>query len=147
MALRMIDHIGIIAHSWGEASEVLLAKMALELDLDRTSMPDGNYFAPENTDIFFVKVGIGQTRIEVLIPRNNQSGIGRRLEKYGAGLHHIGYGSDDPQADAAVLRARGLVQIDLTSGGRGDLRGSATPFFRPASAGGILTELVVSRES
>jgi len=119
--------------------------MGLEIDLPRTRMPEGNYFAPENTDIYFVAVGDGQTRIEVLIPRDNLSGIGRRLEKAGPGLHHIGYASDDPQADARILRERGLEQIDLTSGGRGDLPGSQTPFFYPRSAGGILTEIVPLR--
>lgn len=144
--LHRIDHIGIITHRWDDASEILLQKMGLEIDLPRTRMPEGNYFAPENTDIYFVAVGDGQTRIEVLIPRDNLSGIGRRLQKAGPGLHHIGYASDDPQADARILRERGLEQIDLTSGGRGDLPGSQTPFFYPRSAGGILTEIVPLRD-
>lgn len=143
--LVRIDHIGIISHSWEEARRVLLDQMALELDAGRTRLPEGNYFAPENTDIFFVRVALGETRIEVLIPRDNKSGIGRRLEKYGAGLHHIGYGSDDVQADAALFRSNGLKQIDLTSGGRGTLPGSETPFFYPQSAGGILWEIVAAR--
>jgi methylmalonyl-CoA/ethylmalonyl-CoA epimerase len=137
-----IDHIGIVSASWADASAVLLQQMGMELDLVRTPRPEGNYFAPENTDIFFTKVGLGETRIEVLIPRDNRSGIGRRLEKYGAGLHHIGYGSDDVEADAARFRANGLRQIDLTTGGRGNLPGSGTPFFHPSNAGGILWEIV-----
>lgn len=142
-----IDHVGVIAHKWEEAAEILLDKMGYVLDDRRTKLPGGNFFAPENTDIYFVKVGLGETRIEVLLPRDNKSGIGRRLEKYGPGLHHIGYASTDPQADAAIFRDRGLVQIDLTSGGRGELPGSQTPFFFPKSAGGILTEIVpVPRE-
>jgi methylmalonyl-CoA/ethylmalonyl-CoA epimerase len=144
--LVRIDHIGIIAHTWDDAGNVLLDKMGLELDSGRTRLPEGNFFAPENTDIFFVKVAVGETRIEVLIPRDDQSGIGRRLHKYGPGLHHIGYASTDPAADAKILRERGLDQIDLKSGGRGDLPGSETPFFFPKSAGGILTELVPARD-
>ena len=140
-----IDHIGIISNSWQAAAEVLVRQMGLELDIARTPKPEGNYFAPENTDIYFVKVGIGETRIEVLLPRDNRSGIGRRLEKFGPGLHHIGYGSDDVQADAARFREQGLRQIDLTSGGRGDLPGSGTPFFHPAAAGGILWDIVAAR--
>ncbi len=144
--LVRIDHIGVIANTWDDAGNVLLEKMGLELDSGRTKLPDGNYFAPENTDIFFVKVALGETRIEVLIPRDDASGIGRRLKKYGPGLHHIGYASTDPAEDAKILRERGLDQIDLTSGGRGDMPGSETPFFFPKSAGGILTELVPVRE-
>ncbi len=137
-----IDHIGIISKSWDDARQVLLDQMALEIDDKRTRLPEGNFFAPENTMIYFVKVGLGDTRIEVLIPNDNKSGIGKRLEKFGPGLHHIGYGSDDPEADAAKFRAQGLQQIDLTSGGRGALPGSGTPFFHPRSAGGILWEIV-----
>lgn len=137
-----IDHIGIISHSWDEAAGVLLQKMGMSVDTDRTRLPEGNLFAPENTMIYFVKVGLGDTRIEVLIPRDNRSGIGRRLERYGPGLHHIGYGSDNVAEDAARFRANGLTQIDLTSGGRGDLPGSQTPFFFPKGAGGILWEIV-----
>lgn len=144
--LHHIDHIGIITQRWDDASEVLLQKMGLEVDLPRTRMPQGNFFAPENTDIYFVRVGEGQTRIEVLIPRDSLSGIGRRLLKMGPSLHHIGYASDNPQEDARILRERGLEQIDLTSGGRGDLPGSQTPFFYPRSAGGILTEIVPLRD-
>ncbi len=140
-----IDHIGIVSGSWEAAAGVLLRQMGLELDLARTPKPEGNYFAPENTDIYFVKVGLGETRIEVLLPRDDQSGIGRRLRKFGPGLHHIGYASDDVGADAARFRGQGLRQIDLTSGGRGDLPGSGTPFFQPASAGGILWEIVAVR--
>ncbi len=141
-----IDHVGIIAHSWDEAGNVLLDKMGFDLDAGRTRIPEGNFFAPENTDIWVVKVMLGETRIEVLVPRDDKSGIGRRLSKYGAGLHHIGYGSTDPAADAKVFRENGLEQIDLKSGGRGDLPGSETPFFYPRSAGGILTEIVPARE-
>lgn len=143
--LVRIDHVGIISHSWDEAAKVLVAQMGLGVDTDRSPLPDGSYFAPENTDIFFTKVGIGDTRIEVLIPRDNKSGIGRRLERFGAGLHHIGYGSDDVQADAEAFRKNGLEQIDLTTGGRGALKGSETPFFYPKSAGGILWEIVAAR--
>lgn len=137
-----IDHIGIVSHSWDEAAQVLVDKMGMVVDTDRTRLPEGNLFAPENTMIYFVRIGLGETRIEVLVPRDNKSGIGRRLERFGPGLHHIGYGSDNVAEDAARFRANGLKQIDLTSGGRGELPGSQTPFFYPKGAGGILWEIV-----
>jgi hypothetical protein len=120
--------------------------MGLEIDLARTKMPEGNYFAPENTDIYFVRVGDGQTRIEVLIPRDALSGIGRRLQKMGPASTTLAMARMTPQVHAKILRERGLEQIDLTSGGRGDLPGSQTPFFYPRSAGGILTEIVPLRD-
>jgi methylmalonyl-CoA/ethylmalonyl-CoA epimerase len=105
-------------------------------------MPDGSYFAPERTNNYFVKVGLGQTRIEVLIPADDTSGTARYLAKRGPGLHHLGYAVPSVGEAAAKLQARGLVPIDL--GSASDRLRAA--FFQPRSAGGILTELVPVRE-
>ena len=117
-------------------------KLGLEMDLNRTPMPDGSYFAPERTNNYFVKVGIGHTRIEVLIPADTTSGTAKYLAKRGPGLHHLGYAVPSVSESAAKLRERGLVQIDLGS----DPDKLAAAFFRPQSVGGILTELVPVRD-
>jgi methylmalonyl-CoA epimerase len=133
-----LDHVGVVAHSLDEASAVLVEKLGFPLDTDRTSLPEGNYYAPQNTRIFFVSVGIGETEIEILIPQDTNSGIARYLAKRGPGLHHLGYAVDDVVEDARLLRERGLTQIDI-SGGRG------AAFFYPKDVMGILTELVPVR--
>ena len=140
--LAYLDHVGIVAHTWAEAREVLLDRMGLELDVDRTPMPDGSYFAPERTNNYFVKVGLGQTRIEILIPADSTSGTAKYLAKRGPGLHHLGYAVPDVGEAADDLKNRGLVPIDL--GSAPDRLRAA--FFQPRSAGGILTELVPVRE-
>jgi methylmalonyl-CoA/ethylmalonyl-CoA epimerase len=137
-----LDHVGIVARTWPEAAEVLLDKLGLEMDLDRTPMPDGSYFAPERTNNYFVKVGIGQTRIEILIPADDTSGTAKYLAKRGPGLHHLGYAVPNVTESAAKLRERGLVQIDLGA----DPDRLSAAFFRPQSVGGILTELVPVRD-
>jgi methylmalonyl-CoA/ethylmalonyl-CoA epimerase len=142
MVLAYLDHVGIVAHTWDEARQVLVDQLGLELDLARTPMPDGSYFAPERTNNYFVKVGLGQTRIEVLIPADDTSGTARYLAKRGPGLHHLGYAVPSVGEAAAKLQARGLVPIDL--GSASDRLRAA--FFQPRSAGGILTELVPVRE-
>ena len=67
MAIVMLDHIGIVARTWEEARGVLVDQMGFSVDIERAPEPDGVYFAPEGTWNHFVKVGLGQTRIEVLI--------------------------------------------------------------------------------
>ena len=134
-----LDHVGVVAHTWKEASDVLVATLGFPLDEGRTSMPEGNLYEPQNTRIFFVAVGIGETRIEVLIPQDATSGIARYLDKRGPGLHHLGYAVSDVEEDARVLRDKGLRQI--TIGGRG------AAFFYPQDVMGILTELVPVRET
>ena len=59
-----LDHVGVVAHDWDEAAEVLLNHLGLELDVKRSPLPDGVYFAPEQTNNYFVKVGLGQTRVD-----------------------------------------------------------------------------------
>jgi methylmalonyl-CoA/ethylmalonyl-CoA epimerase len=135
-----IDHIGIVAHNWAEAREVLLDKLGLEFDIKRTPDADGVYFAPERTRNFFIKVGLGNTRVEVLIPVDDTSGTARFLKREGPGLHHIGYACDDVAVEADRLAKNGLRRIDLGQGNDpGRLRAA---FVHPKSVNGILTELV-----
>src|SRR6266508_1869771 len=82
-----LDHAGIVVPSWEEARRLLLDQFGLALDTERTALPDGNYYAPGNTRIFFVRVGAGDTRIEVLIPQDTLSGIARFMARRGPGLH------------------------------------------------------------
>ena len=135
-----VDHVGIVAHSWAEAREVLLDRLGLELDEKRSPLPDGVYFAPERTNNYFVRVGLGKTRVEVLIPADSTSGTARFLARNGPGLHHIGYACDDVAVEAQRLETSGLRRIDLGTAPEG--RRLAAAFFHPKSVGGILTELV-----
>lgn len=135
-----VDHIGIVAHTWAEAKEVLVEKLGLVLDAKRSPEPDGVYFAPERTNNYFVKVGLGKTRVEVLIPVDTTSGTARFLARNGPGLHHIGYGVSDVAEEAQRLELTGLKRIDLGPVQEGRRLGAA--FFHPKSVNGILTELV-----
>ena len=133
-----LDHVGVMARSWGEADEVLVGRLGFPVELSRTSMPDGRLYEPQNTRIYFVKVGLGETLIEILIPQDTVSGIARYLAKRGPGLHHLGYACDDVPAEAQRLAERGLKTVPIGSGLSG-------VFFYPESAMGILTELVTDR--
>lgn len=133
-----LDHVGVVAHSWDEAHDVLVERMGFPLELSRTHMPEGNLYEPQNTRIFFVKVGLGETLIEILIPQDTLSGIARYLAKRGPGLHHLGFACDDVPEEVRRLRDQGLEPIPI-----GDMQNGV--FFYPKSSMGILTELVVAR--
>ena len=135
-----IDHIAVVAATWDDAREVLLAKLGLELDEKRSPLPDGVYFAPERTNNYFLKVGLGNTRIEVLIPADTTSGTAKFLARNGPGLHHIGYACADVAVEAARLEEAGLRRIDI--GPSANPNRLAAAFFHPKSVNGVLTELV-----
>ena len=139
--LTRLDHVGVVAHSLDEASDILLDRLGFTLDQVRAPLPDGRYFAPERTQIFFVKIGIGETRIEILLPEDDRSGIGRWLVKRGPSMHHPCYASDDVPMDAARLRNEGLEMIDLGA----DPETMSACFFHPRSMNGILTEIITDR--
>jgi len=136
-----LDHVGIVAPDLDAAGDVLVNQLGLQYDTERTPFPKGGYFAPERTKIFFVKVNLGETRIEILLPDDNQSGIGKFLERRGPGLHHLGYGSTDVVGDTKLFIERGLQYIDFG----GPIDEITASFFHPKSAGGILTEIVPDR--
>lgn len=133
-----LDHVGVVAHSWDEAGELLVQRMGFPVELSRTTMPEGNLYEPQNTRIYFVKVGAGETLIEILIPQDSVSGIARYLEKRGSGLHHLGYACDHVPTEVQRLRDEGLQAIPI-----GNMLNGV--FFYPKSAMGILTELVTVR--
>jgi len=136
--ITRLDHVGVMARSWDEASEVLVERLGFPVDVTRTQLPEGHLYEPQNTRIYFVKVGLGETRIEILIPEDSVSGIARYLAKRGPGLHHLGYACDDVPAEAQRLSDNGLERVPIGTGLSG-------VFFYPQSAMGILTELVIDR--
>jgi len=135
MGVRRIDHIGIVAPSWDEARALLVERFGLVVADDRGAGERGVYFPPERTMNYFLRVGEGETLIEVLVPVDASSGTARFLAKRGPGLHHIGYAVDDVRAEAERLRAAGFTEIDIG-------RNADAAFFHPKSVLGILTELV-----
>jgi methylmalonyl-CoA/ethylmalonyl-CoA epimerase len=140
--ITRVDHVGIVVPSWEAAQELLLRQFGFAVNEARTRMPDGNFYVPGNSRIYFVSTALGETDVEVLVPLDNKSGIGRFLERRGPGLHHICYASDSLQEDARILRERGLEPI---LPGSGDVDPDSAPFFHPRSALGILTEIVRER--
>jgi methylmalonyl-CoA/ethylmalonyl-CoA epimerase len=140
--LTRVDHVGIVVPSWEEGRRLLLDQFGFTINEARTRLPEGNYYAPGNTRIYFVRVGEGATAVEVLVPQDGVSGIAQFMNKRGPGLHHICYASDDLEEDVRQLAERGLERI---LPGSGDVNPESAPFFHPRTVLGILTEVVRDR--
>jgi LAO/AO transport system kinase len=86
---------------------------------------------------------VGESRLELLEPVGEESVIGRFLAKRGEGLHHVALHCEDIDGVFARLKAEG---VRLASEKVGVGAGGHRYFFvHPASAGGVLLEIVGDR--
>lgn len=97
----------------------------------------------ENVGFERVRVAMmpmGETRVELLEPMEENSAIGRFLAKRGEGLHHVALKVDGVDARFAAMRAAGVrLASDAVRVGAG---GHRYFFVHPESTGGVLVELV-----
>jgi LAO/AO transport system kinase len=125
-----LDHLGIAVRSVAAARgfyEVLGMRVAGEetvaAEQVRTAM-----------------LPLGETRLELLEATAEDSVVGRFLERHGEGLHHIALRCADIDGLFARLRERGVrlasERIGVGAGGHRYF------FIHPASAGGVLVEIV-----
>lgn len=82
----------------------------------------------------------GGSRIELLEPTRPDSPVGRFLARHGEGLHHVALRVEKLAATAQRLQQAGirLVQEQVQTGAGGQ----RYVFLHPATAGGVLIELV-----
>ncbi len=81
----------------------------------------------------------GDSRIELLQPAAGDSPISKFLTKRGPGLHHLALRVPDLDATVARLRESGAQLLNEPRAGAG---GHRYVFIHPASAGGVLLELI-----
>lgn len=79
------------------------------------------------------------SRIELLEPAAPDSPVARAIEKRGEGLHHVALRVPDLNAAVERLKASGARLLNEPRAGAG---GHTYVFLHPASAGGVLLELI-----
>jgi methylmalonyl-CoA epimerase len=124
-----IDHLGIAVESLDRAAEFY---RSIGLDVEQRKTVAGET----------VRVAVlpaGDSRIELLEPSDADSPIGKFLAGNGPGLHHVALRVPDLNAAVERLRACGARLLDEPRRGAG---GHLYVFVHPASAGGILLELI-----
>ncbi|HEY1337148.1 MAG TPA: methylmalonyl Co-A mutase-associated GTPase MeaB [Bryobacteraceae bacterium] len=129
-----IDHLGIAVRSLPEATPFYEA-----LGL-RTSHTEN--VATEKVNVAMMPAG--DSRIELLEPAAADSPISKFLEKRGPGLHHVALRVPDLHDAVERLRASGARLLNEPRAGAG---GHLYVFVHPASAGGVLLELIQESSS
>lgn len=129
-----IDHLGIAVRSLQEA--IGFYEQVLGMQVSHT----------ETVDLERVRVAMLPTgtsprgpRIELLEASGPGSTIAKFIEKHGPGLHHFALRVDDLDAAITRLRSEGARLLNDPRPGAG---GHTYVFVHPASAGGVLLELI-----
>jgi methylmalonyl-CoA/ethylmalonyl-CoA epimerase len=126
-----IEHIGIATERIEEA--LAFWRDALGLDVVHTE-------EVAEQGVRVAMLPLGEPRVELLEPTHAGSPVAKFLAKRGPGVHHIAVRVDDIRAALARLKAQGARLIDETP--RTGAEGCLVAFVHPASAGGVLLELV-----
>ena len=125
-----IDHLGIAVKSLSTA-RAIYEKLGL------SSSPEE---LVEGEQVRVVMIPVGESRLELLEPSSETSVVARFLAKRGEGLHHVCLRVPDLPAAVERLKRDGvrLVSEEIKVGAGGH----RYVFIHPASAGGVLLELV-----
>jgi methylmalonyl-CoA/ethylmalonyl-CoA epimerase len=130
--IKRIDHVAICV------ADVEAAKAAWEraFGLRETVREE---VASQKTEALLLPVGEGETALELIAPKGNES-LEKFLAKRGPGLHHVAIEVEDIEGALAALKALGVRLVDETP--RIGARGHKVAFLHPSATGGVLVELV-----
>ena len=125
-----IDHLGIAVNSLS-AAKTIYETLGLKVSSEETV---------EQEQVRVVMVAVGESRLELLEATSEDSTIARFVAKRGEGLHHLCLRVPDLPAAVDRLKKDGmrLVSDEIKTGAGGH----QYVFVHPASAGGVLLELV-----
>jgi methylmalonyl-CoA/ethylmalonyl-CoA epimerase len=125
-----IDHLGIAVKSL-ESAKQFYKTLGMDIHAEETV---------EAERVRLAMVPVGESRIELLEPTSEDSPIAKFLAKRGEGLHHVALHVTDLAGTVEKLKASGtrFVSSEIKTGAGGH----SYIFVHPASAGGVLVELV-----
>jgi methylmalonyl-CoA epimerase len=128
--MTQIDHLGIAVKSLA-AARGIYEKLGLDVS------PEENV---EHEQVRLVMVPVGESRLELLEATSENSAIAKFIAKRGEGLHHVCLKVSDLSSSVERLKKDGVrlvsEEIKIGAGGHKYI------FVHPASAGGVLLELV-----
>jgi methylmalonyl-CoA epimerase len=125
-----IDHLGIAVRSLEEALGFYEGLLGMQAG-PRETVPQEK--------VTVAMLPAGESRLELLEATDPASPVGRFLEKHGPGLHHVALKVPDLRAAVERLKASGARLLNEPRQGAG---GHIYVFIHPASAGGVLMELI-----
>lgn len=128
--IKKVNHIAVVVPDLDNAMHFWVDALGLKLSYKE-------HVASQAVDVAFLPVG--DSKIELLQPTDNESGVARYLAKKGPGMHHICFEVDDIEAALARLREAEVQLINEMPTVGSDGRKFA--FIHPKSANGVLVEL------
>ncbi len=132
MVNTSIDHIAIVVKNIEKALNVY--QKALGLPLDCVEKVE-----EEQVKIAFLPFSDGDSKIELLEPITDDSGVARFLDKHGEGIHHVCLAVDAIEATMATLAKSGLKP--LYDPPRINRHNQKYTFIHPKTTHGVLLEL------
>ena len=125
-----IEHIGIAVKNLDEAIPFYEKVFGLECYAVEE-------VADQKVKTAFFKVG--DTKIELLEPTDEEGPIGKYIEKKGEGIHHMAFAVDGLDEKLKAAEEQGVKLIDKQP--RKGAEGLNIAFLHPKSTFGVLTEL------
>jgi methylmalonyl-CoA/ethylmalonyl-CoA epimerase len=130
LKIKKIDHVAVCVADLDEAAARWHALFGL-------APREREVVESQKTEA--VMLPIGETNVELIAPRGNDS-LTRFLDKRGPGLHHLAIEVEGIEQAIAVLKELGVPMIDEAP--RRGARGHKVAFLHPKATGGVLVELV-----
>lgn len=125
-----IHHVAVVVRSIEDSLGFYRDGLGLQLETI-SDVPD------DRVRIAFL--GVGQSKIELVQPTDDTTGVARFLESKGEGFHHVCFEVDNLAESLMRLEIDGLELIDTAP-----RRGAEGPvaFIHPRSGHGVLVELI-----
>jgi methylmalonyl-CoA/ethylmalonyl-CoA epimerase len=131
VAPQAIHHLGVAVADLEEALETYRRLFAADVE-HRATVPDQGVEA--------ASLLLGEGRIELLEPLDEDTPVGRFLAGRGPGMHHVAYLVADLHAELDRLAHVGAELVDTEP--RAGLFGLQVAFVHPDAVHGVLVELV-----
>ena len=125
-----IHHVALVVRSVDDALPLYRDVLGLRLEL-LTDVPS------DRVRIAFL--GVGESKIELVEPTDDTTGVARFLAAKGEGFHHVCFEVPDVADELARLAGEGIELIDTAP-----RRGAEGPvaFIHPRACHGVLVELI-----
>jgi methylmalonyl-CoA epimerase len=125
-----VHHVAVVVRSLEDALGFYRERLGLDLEL---------VLPIESDAVRIAFLGVGESRIELVEPTDDTTGVARFLAGRGEGFHHVCLEVADLAAELARLAGEGVELIDAAP-----RRGAEGPvaFIHPRSGHGVLVELI-----
>src|SRR4051812_24704502 len=128
--LGRVHHVAVVVRSIDES--LAFYRGALGLDLETVmAIPD------DRVRIAFL--GVGESKVELVEPTDDTTGVARFLASKGEGFHHVCFEVDDL---SEALTRLGLDGLELIDGAPRKGAEGPVAFIHPRSCHGVLVELI-----